>query len=119
MFIQHQIECHMYIYIVFYSRNIDYVILHNYIKFKVRLVYLHLQSCKNRKSKYSSEHLKIEASCLLPGNRYSLFKAYPIIDTNRKLGWIQICYLLEDCHFVKSRALQFNGKSGYYKITLI
>jgi len=92
-------------YIVFYSRSIAYVILYNYIKFKIRFVCLHLQSCNNAKSTYSSEHLEIEASCLLPGNRYSLFRAYPMIDTNRKSGWIRTCLLLEDCCFVKSRAL--------------
>lgn len=37
MFIQHQIEHHGYIYTVFHSRNIEYVILYNYIKFKISL----------------------------------------------------------------------------------
>lgn len=71
------------------------------------------------KSKCSSGCLKIKTSRLLPGNRYSLFKGYPIIDTNGKSGWIQICFLLEGFHFVQSKALQFNGKNGYYRTILM
>lgn len=59
----------IYIYIAFYGVNIEYAKSYNCVKFKIRLLCLLLQSYKNGKSKYPSESLKIEASCLLPGNR--------------------------------------------------
>lgn len=57
------------VYIAFHGINIECVQSYNCNIFKITSLCLLLQSYKNGKSKYPSESLKIEATCLLPGNR--------------------------------------------------